>query len=272
MVYSHADAAGWTLYWITYGIMAVTALIFFAMSLRRPIQQRSHHYTSFLIVAIASLAYYAMASQGGNTRIRVYQGPADSYRQIFWARYVDWFFTTPLLLLDLVLLSNLSKLRIAAIMVADIFMILTGLFGAVEARSNKWGWFVFGCIFMLYIFYELLVNVRKGAYARGGQHGMLYSVLLVWLLILWVQYPVVWGLAEGSSTVSSDTEIAWYAALDICAKCVFGFILLLGIESIDRKRAATGSSNKPPMPAGTTRTGASAAPAAAAPEVVRDVV
>lgn len=56
-------------------------------------------------------------------------------------------------------------------MVADIFMILTGLFGAVEARSNKWGWFAFGCVFMFYVFYELMVNVRKGVYARGGQYG-----------------------------------------------------------------------------------------------------
>lgn len=102
----------------------------------------------------------------------MYQGPADSYRQIFWARYVDWFFTTPLLLLDLVLLADgISNLRIAIIMVADVLMILTGLFGAVEARSNKWGWFAFGCIFMFYIFYELAVNVRRGAYARGRQNG-----------------------------------------------------------------------------------------------------
>jgi bacteriorhodopsin len=252
--------------------MAGTALVFFAMALRRPVRERSHHYTSFLIVAIASLAYYAMASKDGATRVRVYQGPPDSYRQIFWARYVDWFFTTPLLLLDLILLSDISMLRIAAIIVADIFMIVTGLFGALEAASNKWGWYAFGCVFMFYVFYELLVNVRKGVLRRGREHGTLYSILLVWLIILWIQYPIVWGLAEGSSTVSSDTEIAWYAGLDICAKCVFGFILLLGVESIDRKRATKASTNKPPMQVGTTRTEGAAAPAAGAPEFARNVV
>jgi len=247
--YSHANDAGWTLYWITYGIMAVTALIFFAMMLRKPITGRRHHYTTFLIVAIASLAYYAMASQGGATQVNVYQQPGLS-RQIFWARYVDWFFTTPLLLLDLVLLADVSKFTTGSIVVADALMILVGLFGAVEARSNKWGWFAFGCIFMLYVFYELAWNVRRSAYARGRENGMLYTTLLVWLIILWIQYPIVWGLAEGSSTVSSDTEIAWYAALDICAKVVFGWILLLGVERIDKRRAPTNKN----MPAGATGT------------------
>ena len=43
------------------------------------------------------------ASEGGNTYI--YQIRGNDQRQIYWARYVDWFFTTPLLLLDLLLMS-----------------------------------------------------------------------------------------------------------------------------------------------------------------------
>jgi hypothetical protein len=110
------------------------------------------------------------ASQGGATQVNVYQQPGLS-RQIFWARYVDWFFTTPLLLLDLVLLADVSKFTTGSIVVTDALMILVGLFGAVEARSNKWGWFAFGCIFMLYVFYELAWNVRRSAYARGRENG-----------------------------------------------------------------------------------------------------
>jgi bacteriorhodopsin len=79
---------------------------------------------------------------------------------------VDWFFTTPLLLLDLVLLADVSKFTTGSIIVADALMILVGLFGAVEARSNKWGWFAFGCIFMLYVFYELAGNVIRNLGSR----------------------------------------------------------------------------------------------------------
>ena len=44
------------------------------------------------------------ASQGGSTYIYQYRG--NNFRQIYWARYVDWFFTTPLLLLDILFLAG----------------------------------------------------------------------------------------------------------------------------------------------------------------------
>lgn len=34
-------------------------------------------------------------------------------------------------------------------------------------------------------------------------------------------------------------QIAYYAILDICAKVVFGFILLLGVESLEKKQSNT---------------------------------
>lgn len=42
-------------------------------------------------------------AHGGNNYIYAIHG--DNYRQIYWARYVDWFFTTPLLLLDILLIA-----------------------------------------------------------------------------------------------------------------------------------------------------------------------
>ena len=40
-------------------------------------------------------------------------------------------------------------------------------------------------------------------------------------------YPIVWGLAEGSNTITADAEAASYAGLDIAAKVVFGWALML---------------------------------------------
>ena len=66
----------------------------------------------------------------------------DVYRQVYWARYVDWSLTTPLLLLDLALLAGLSGGHILIAIFADLVMILTGLFAAFGAEKNgsKWGW------------------------------------------------------------------------------------------------------------------------------------
>ena len=153
--YVSTTNAGWVVYWVTFGLMAGSAVCFFAFTLMKPQRHRKHgckyHLSrqlpalyaclpSFtwlilradcttLIVCIAAVAYYAMvgtfgdahypacsalpyaliprvrlqASEGGNTYI--YQIRGNDQRQIYWAHYVDWVFTTPLLLLDLLLMS-----------------------------------------------------------------------------------------------------------------------------------------------------------------------
>ena len=45
-------------------------------------------------------------------------------RQIYWARYVDWSITTPLLLLDLTVLAGLPGMDILLAIFADVVMVL----------------------------------------------------------------------------------------------------------------------------------------------------
>lgn len=42
---------------------------------------------------------------GGSANI---YNPDGNYRSIYYARYVDWFFTTPLILMDVILMGNLA--------------------------------------------------------------------------------------------------------------------------------------------------------------------
>lgn len=46
-------------------------------------------------------------------------------------------------------------------------------------------------------------------------------------MLLFAGYPIVWGLAEGSNTISSDAEAGSYAGLDIAAKVFFGWAIML---------------------------------------------
>ena len=46
----------------------------------------------------------------------------------------------------------------------------------------------------------------RSAYARSNELGRLYTVLSMFILVLWWGYPVVWGLAEGSNTISIKAE------------------------------------------------------------------
>jgi bacteriorhodopsin len=113
-------------------------------------------------------------------------------REIYWARYVDWSITTPLLLLDLALLAGLSGANILVAIVADLIMILTGLFGAFgQAEENrKWGWFAWGCLAYLVIVYQLAVGGRETVAQKDGKTKAFYASIAGFTLVLWTVYPM----------------------------------------------------------------------------------
>lgn len=93
------------------------------------------------------------------------------------------------------------------IVVADILMVVTGLFGGVNTHKFKWGYFTIACFFQVVLTIGLLFPGMRAAFARGGGMSKVYAGLAAYLGILWFGYPIVWGLAEGSNTISSDAEV-----------------------------------------------------------------
>lgn len=61
------------------------------------------------------------------------------YREIFYARYIDWVITTPLLLMDLMLTAALPWPTIFWTIFLDWIMIVTGLIGALVESRYKFG-------------------------------------------------------------------------------------------------------------------------------------
>ena len=103
------------------------------------------------MVSVAAIAYFSMGSNLGFTPIQV-EFPRSNpkvrgqYREIFWVRYVDWFITTPLLLMDLLLTAGMPWPTILWVILVDEIMIVTGLVGALVRSGYKWGYFVFGML------------------------------------------------------------------------------------------------------------------------------
>ena len=114
------------------------------------------------------------------------------YREVYWARYVDWSVTTPLLLLDLSLLAGLSGANILVAIVADIIMILTGLFAAftTENEGAKWGWYAMACLAYLIVVYQLAVNGRGVVKNKDQKTATFFSAIAGFTLILWTVYPM----------------------------------------------------------------------------------
>ena len=86
-------------------------------------------------------------------------------------------------------------------------MIVLGLAGGVNTHKFKWGYFAMSCFCEVAINIGLLYVAMRFAMARGGGVAKVYAGLAAYLSILWWGYPIVWGLAEGSNTISSDAEV-----------------------------------------------------------------
>lgn len=65
-------------------------------------------------------------------------------REIFYVRYIDWFITTPLLLLDLMLTAGMPWPTILWTILVDEIMIVTGLIGALVVSRYKFAYFTIG--------------------------------------------------------------------------------------------------------------------------------
>jgi bacteriorhodopsin len=182
-----------------------------------------------------------MGSNLGFTPIRVEFPRSDpevrgTYRSIYYVRYIDWFITTPLLLLDLLLTAGMPWPTILWVVVVDEIMVITGLIGALIDNRYKWAYFTFGCVALLYIVYQLAweSRIHAKAFGRDVEKAFLYCGSLTTLL--WILYPVAWGVCEGANLIAPDSEAVFYGVLDFLAKPCFGALLLWGHRNIDPAR------------------------------------
>jgi len=216
----------------------IASAAFTAMSWRVPVSKRLYHIVTTLITVFAAISYFAMATGHGvsvhHIKIRhTHEHMPDTFtyvdRQVFWARYVDWSVTTPLLLLDLSLLAGLNGAHILLAIIADIIMILTGLFAAfgAEGTPQKWGWYAIACFAYLVVVWHLAVHGRAQAASKSSNVAKSFASIAGFTLIIWTAYPIVWGFADGARNVSVNGEIIAYAVLDVLAKPIFGFWLLV---------------------------------------------
>ena len=238
--------------------MGLSSLAFYGMAFRQPVvcisssqealqannlqQKRLFHILTAFITTFAFLSYFAMATGDGINfnkieKIETHKHVPDTvqvvYREVYWARYVDWSVTTPLLLMDLALLAGLSGANILVAVIADLIMVITGLFAAYgTGDGQKWGWYGWACLAYLVVVYQLASNGRSAVASKDSKTKAFYGAIAGFTLILWTIYPIVWGFADGGRVVGVDAEIISYAVLDVLAKPVFGFWLLFTHDSM----------------------------------------
>lgn len=251
--YQKATEVGHRTLWVVFVIMLISSLAFYVLAFRVPIQKRLFHILTAFITTFALISYYAMAVGDGISYNKIVikhsdlHAPIDTttviYREVYWARYVDWSLTTPLLLLDLSLLAGLPGANILVAVVADLIMVLTGLFAAFAVGDDegpKWGWYAIACIAYLVIVYQLAYNGRGVVKGKDAKTATFFSAIAGFTLVLWTVYPIIWGIADGSRNIDVNAEIVAYAVLDVLAKPVFGFWLLFTHDALSNTASVGG--------------------------------
>ncbi len=224
-------------------IMGLGTIYFLAKSteVRGNPEAQEYYFVTTLISGTAFAAYMAMFLGFGDTALSVPY--AEEPLRIYWARYADWLFTTPLLLIDLSLLAGyeLTDPPVAAAVSADGIMIVAGIVGAfTPVFAFRMVWWTISTIAMLFVFYLLWRALTAGAMRFDDESRQsTFITLRNWTILLWAAYPVVWLVGtEGVGAVPLSAETAAYAVLDVLAKVGFGFILL-------RSRAVLGAEEAP---------------------------
>ncbi|KAK5107667.1 hypothetical protein LTR62_000902 [Meristemomyces frigidus] len=234
--------AGSDFYYAICSVMGATTIGILIASAMKPRSDRIFFYICAAICMVATIAYFAMGSNLGWTPIDVEwrrswePAVVGRNREIFYVRYIDWFITTPLLLLDLMLTAGLPWPTIIWTILLDWVMIVTGLVGALVKSRYKWGFYAFGCAAMFFVFYELAIVGRRRAQVLGSDVHRVFIICGVWTLFIWMFYPISWGLCEGGNVISPDAEAVFYGCLDFCAKPIFSIALIVGHWNISPSR------------------------------------
>jgi len=221
-------------------VMAVATFAFMGLAFTKPRSHRLFHYITAAITCVAAIAYYSMAANLGQTPIQAefirpgnHHVRAAGTREIFYVRYIDWFVTTPLLLLDLLLTAGLPWPTVLITILADEIMIVTGLVGALTQTRYKWGYYAFGNAAFFYVLYMLVFVGRKHAQHLGPNVYKTFMSCGVLTSVVWLLYPIAWGVSEGGNLIHPDSEAIFYGILDLIAKPVFGAMLIFGHRNIN---------------------------------------
>lgn len=207
--------------WIgTIGMSIGMVLLFFPMQKNKDLSEQGDSIAHFLVPMVALTLYLLMALGHGSVVL-------PSGRVFYYARYIDWSITTPLLLLSLVSgavqgHTNKRGALIAGLILSDVYMIATGLVaGWTDDPTLKWWFYVLSCLAFLAI-YGLLWGPFKEL-SQSSPRGALYRKKAAALSIVWFAYPVVFLVGqEGFRLWSPVVDAVLFTVLDLVAKVAYG--------------------------------------------------
>jgi len=230
---------------LSLGIASMTFTTFFLIFARDRVlpRYRMAVIISATVTAIAAYHYFRMFDSFNHAFSIVDGNNNDALYNVGY-RYVDWFLTVPLLLVEtvavLALARKLQSNLLWKLVPAAALMIILGYPG--DAKLDLWGigaswWGLFSTIPFLYILYVLFIELGRSLVRQSPAVQKKVKQLRLLLIATWGVYPITFILAMNSEGFSADAFVArevGYTIADVLAKCLFGLLIF----SIARTKSA----------------------------------
>jgi bacteriorhodopsin len=212
--------------------------VYLLLSQRRVLERyRNALVISAMVCFIATYHYFRIFQNFKESYVTTAQGGEGTYKLTAIGfneayRYVDWFLTVPLLLVEtiavLALARSVAKPLLTKLVFASALMIGLGYPGEIAtSNSTRLVWGTLSTIPFVYLLYVLFVEVSRSLDRQPAEVRSTVGKLRIMLVGLWGVYPIaylfpVFGFDGASGFVARQ---AGYSLADIFAKAAFGLVI-----------------------------------------------
>ncbi|MDA8041444.1 MAG: bacteriorhodopsin-like [Pirellulales bacterium] len=211
--------------------MGAGAAYFLLMRNNVDVAYRSTMVCAGLVCGIACYHYFKMT--------HVYQESGGQFPTAL--RYIDWLFTTPLMLIKFPLLLRLGdkgKKFFVQLVTLDIGMIVCAFIAETSpvASTSWWGFFLVACVLELLIVATLYTGLGSAIGEAPAPLAKALNTMRLFILIGWAIYPLGFLMAYGGL---GEVREIFYNVADVINKVGFGLAAYWGIEALSHSSRQT---------------------------------
>lgn len=212
--------------WAVTAIYIVSFIAFYATTFVARSGEKIFHYLFTIALLVGSISYFAIASDLAYVVIPVvnHKPVANWDRQIFWAEYVNWVVSFPVVTIALGLLSGVSWATIIYNVALAWTWVISYLVGAFTTSNYKWGFYAFGTIAWALLAFSTLFGGTTASRRVGVARD--HSILAGWVNLLWLLYPIAWGLSDGGNRIGVTPAYIFFGILDVLLIPILSFTFI----------------------------------------------
>ncbi|KAI8947299.1 heat shock protein 30 [Xylaria longipes] len=211
--------------WAVTAIYVFSFLAFFGLTFVARSGEKIFHYLFTIALLVGSIAYFAQASDLGYELVsQVNSSPRLALtRQIFWPKYVNWVVSFPAVITAIGLLSGVPWATILYNIFLSWTWVISYLVSAFTTSNYKWGFYAFGTVsWLLLAFNTFSAGSSAKRVGVSGDH----TLLAGWVNLLWLLYPIAFGLTDGGNRIGVTPGFIFFGVLDVFLVPVLSFAFI----------------------------------------------